>query len=95
MQNAAQTVSPRDRPRPRRLFQPVECEKPIRGMCELRRATVIVMEHSAQDIAPFDRTVPRGAARSWHGTLLINALMGPRMVVVGGFCLTPRKGAFR
>ena len=39
------------------------------------------MEHAAQDISPLDRTVPRCASQR-HGTLLINALVGPRMVIV-------------
>ncbi len=63
-------------------MQPVPCEKSIQGIGVLCCPAVIVMEHASQDISSLDRPIPRRASLQRHGTLLINALMGSRMVVV-------------
>ena len=60
---------------------PVRCEKSIRGFRELRGGPIVVVQHAAQDVSPLDGTIPRNASsRQWAP--LVDALMGPSMVVV-------------
>src|SRR3712207_2020183 len=67
----------------RRVSGCVPCEKAIRGSRALCGAPVLGMEHSSQHVSPLDWTSPRPASHQRYWTLLIDALMWPRMVVVG------------
>jgi len=41
------------------------------------------VEYASQDVTPLDWTIPRPASPQQYWTLLIDALMWPRMGVVG------------
>src|SRR3712207_1939834 len=69
-------------PRRCRRFYPVWCEKSICGIGLLCDTSVIVMEHATQQISPLDRTVPRCTSHQRYWTLLLNALMRSRVIVV-------------
>ncbi len=59
----------------------VPCEKAIRGSRALGSTALIIVQHATQQIAPLN-WICASCACHWYRTPLINALVGPRLVVI-------------